>query len=295
MGDIMKRQTSIFLKTVGITSVICFIVLGAIYISISSPKPKNNSSLIAKKEFEPSESDKFTILVSLSQSSDRVPYSYFLIGFNGEKNTVSVSRLFGNTILSEKKESSVIASEVYSRGGVDGVLECINRFFGLDIKSYIEFTDSTVVPFFDMHKNIVLDCPQKINEADSDRDVYIALDSGRQAFSGVMLKDYLCVTTFEGGDNEALYESSRAVCEFIRQNHRAFSLKEGNSVSYILEKCRHNLSVYDIEKRRELIEFLLYSSGESVCFYACTGESEKMNTAFRLDLKSKETVRERYS
>ena len=261
MGDIMKKQTSIFLKTVAVTSVICFIVLGAIYISISSPKPKNNSSLTAEKEFEPSEDDRFTVLVSLLQSSDSVPHSYYLIGFDGEKSTVSVSRLFGNTLLSREGE----------------------------------FTDSTVVPFFDMHKNVVLDCPQEINETDPERDIYIKLDSGRQAFSGVMLKDYLCVGTFLGGDNEALYESSRAVCEFIRQNHEAFSLKQGQSIDYILEKCRHNLSVYDIEERRELLEFLLYSSGESVCFYACTGESEKMGTAFRLDPKSKEAVQERYS
>ncbi len=254
-----------------------------------------SSSSEKTREFIPSEQDKFTLLISLSQNEQKSPYAYFLLGFNGMKNCVSVTRFFENTLLSNEGEPSVILGEVYSLGGIEAARDNINSYFSLNIEKYIEFTNSSLASFLELFNNIIFEAPEPINQTDSERDIYIKIDGGRQIFSSVTLIDYLAATAFSGGENQTLYETARAFSEFIRQNHAALSLKEKDAEEYILKNTKNNLSVMDIEKRRDLVSFLLFDSGEGVCILSAEGQSVDLKTAFRIDENCRRKISERYS
>ena len=291
----MKKQTKLFLKSFAISGAVCAAIVAVlIFKTPYVNEPNLNTSSASHKEFAPGAQDKFTMLVTLKQKNLSVPHAYFLLAFNGEQKCVYVTRLFANTVISRDGEKRYLVSDKYKEG-MQSTINALNSYFNISISKYVEFTNSSLSEFFSLFDNVVFSSPEAINEVDSKRDIYIKIDEGTQIFSGITLVDYISATSFSGGENQTLYESARALSEFLKQNHAALSLKEKEAEEYILKNTVNNLSVVDIEKRRELLEYLLFKSGDGVCVVSAEGEYINMETAFVLSEKSRSEISEKFS
>ncbi|MBQ8337701.1 MAG: hypothetical protein IJY33_00990 [Oscillospiraceae bacterium] len=260
-------------------------------------KPSSNiSSSLGTLEFSPEDSDRFTLLCTLSQNDNSSPYAYFLLGFNGPMGQISVTRLFRETVLTEDGAGNkVILGESFDKNGASGAAESLNAHLALDINRYIGFTNSTLLEFTELFDPITLNVPQDLSQVDRKKDIFIKIDKGRQALSGALLIDYIACTAWQHGSSQTLKESAEAVTEFLRQNHEALSLAlDERAEKYILSKTKTNISVTDIENRRELVRYLLFESGDGVITLAVDGEYRNGNTEFHLTEQSRKSLRSRY-
>ena len=258
-------------------------------------KPVRSSSA-GSIEFSPKDSDKFTILCTLSQNDNSSPYAYFLIGFNGPMGQISVTRLFSETVLSEDgAQNKIILGEVFDKSGARGAVSELNRLLALNVGRYISFTNSTLAEFAELFNPITINVPQNLSQVDRKRDIFIKIDKGRQALGGALLVDYIACTAWNFGSSQTLKESAEALTAFLRQNHKALSLAlDTRAEEFILSKTNTNISVTDIERRRELVKFLLFESGDGVITLAAQGEYRNSNTEFHLSAQSRKSLRSRY-
>ena len=206
---------------------------------------------------------------------------------------VSVTRFFSQTVLSEYDSPHIILKECFDSGGGSACVKALNDRFSLNIEKYISFTNSSLLGFFDLFEPVVLNVPQNLLQVDRQKDIYIKIDKGRQTLSGVLLLDYIACTVWEEGNSQILYQSANAVTEFIRQNHEALSLNT-DAEKYILSNTKTNLSVTDIENRRELISYLLSEDTGGIVTLAVDGEFKNEKTEFHLDEQSIADISARY-
>lgn len=256
---------------------------------------KKEDSSFSQTEFSPDEDDRFSVMVTISQKEGQNPYAYFLLGFDAFKYSLTVTRLSTKTALSQQGQPTVILNEVYTNSKIDGVLNEINRFFSLKINRYIEFTNESFMGFLELFDSVVIDSPQKLSEINRQKDIYIKIDKGKQILSSVGFIDYLSTSAFKNGEKEVVYEGSKAVYEFFKQNHRIIIENLNKAEEYILQNTKNNLSITDIENRRDIIVYLLKDSGESVSFLYPEGSMQTHNTVFYLTDKSIKNITERYS
>ncbi|MBQ5816163.1 MAG: hypothetical protein IIW33_01750 [Oscillospiraceae bacterium] len=258
-------------------------------------KPVRSSSA-GGIEFSPKDSDKFTILCTLSQNDNSSPYAYFLIGFNGPMGQISVTRLFSETVLSEDgAQNKIILGEVFDKSGTRRAASELNRLLALNVGRYISFTNSTLAEFAELFNPITINVPQNLSQVDRKRDIFIKIDKGRQALGGALLVDYIACTAWNFGSSQTLKESAEALTAFLRQNHKALSLAlDERAEEFILSKTNTNISVTDIERRRELVKFLLFESGDGVITLAAQGEYRNSETEFHLSAQSRKSLRSRY-
>lgn len=256
---------------------------------------EKETSSFSQAEFSPDYEDRFSVVVTISQKEGENPYAYFLLGFDAFKNSLTITRLSTKTALSQEGQPTVILNEVYTNSKIDGVLNEINRFFSLKINRYIEFTNESLMGFLELFDSVVIDSPQELSEINRQKDIYIKIDKGKQILSSVGFIDYLSTSAFKGGEKEVLYEGSKAVYEFFKQNHRVIIENLDKAEEYILQNTKNNLSITDIENRRDIIVYLLRDSGESVSFLYPEGAMQTHNTVFYLTEKSIKNITERYS
>lgn len=281
------------------SGVAAFVLVAVVLVSLYPRKERpsgNTSSSPAALEFSPDDDDRFTLLCTLSQNEDSSPYAYFLLGFNGPLGQISVTRLFAETVLTEDSaENKIILGESFDRGGALGAVEALKRYLALDVNRYISFTNSTLLEFTELFDPITLNVPQDLSQVDRKKDIFIKIDKGRQTLGGALLVDYIACTAWEFGSSQTLKESAEAITAFLRQNHEALSLAlDTRAEDFILSKTKTNISVTDIERRRELVKYLLFESGDGVITLAADGEYKNSNTEFHLSPQSRKSLRSRY-
>ncbi len=280
------------------SSIAALILISVVLLSLKTPreKPSASSSNIGNLEFSPKDTDRFNLLCTLSQNDKSSPYAYFLIGFNGPLGQISVTRLFSETVLSEDSaDKKVILGESFDRGGAKAAVSELNRTLGLDVSRFISFTNTSLMEFAELFDPITINVPQDLSQVDRKKDIFIKIDKGRQSFSGALLVDYIACTAWEFGSSQTLKESAEALTAFLRQNHEALSLAlDSRAEDFILSKTDTDISVADIEKRRELVKFLLFESGDGVITLAAGGEYKNENTEFHLSAQTRASLRSRY-
>ncbi|MBQ7800204.1 MAG: hypothetical protein IJ370_06900 [Oscillospiraceae bacterium] len=274
------------------------VLIAVVMVSLYPRKkaPSGVSSLNTSLEFTPQDSDRFTLLCTLSQNGSSSPYAYFLLGFNGPLGQISVTRLFSETVLTEDGAGNkVILGESFDKNGAKGAAGELNRCLGLEVSRYISFTNSSLIEFAELFDPVTLNVPQDLSQVDRKKDIFIKIDKGRQQFGGALFADYIACTAWKFGASQTLKESAEAVTAFLRQNHEALSLAlDERAEEFILSKTKTNISVTDVERRRELVKFLLFESGDGVITLAVDGEYKNANTEFHLSEQSRKSLRSRY-
>lgn len=295
----ISRSTKLFLKSVLYTAVI-MAVLGAFLLFTKMPgfkaPVKSSSESSGVLPFSPTDEDRFSLLCTLSKEKKSSPYAYFMLGFNGKEKQVSVCRLFKETVLSGTGKPKILLNESFDRGGAKGAAQALNDYFSTGISRYINFTNDSLLSFFDLFDPVVMDVPQSLSQIDRKNDIYIKIDKGRQSMSGILLLDFIACTVWEKGNAQTLYQSADAITEFLRQNHEALSLTlSSEAENYLLSSCDTNISVTDIENRRALISYLLFESGEGIVTLSLDGEFKNEETEFHLDQKSFDLIKGHYT
>lgn len=259
-------------------------------------KPSASSQSSGDLAFSPKDTDRFTILCTLSQNEKSSPYAYFLLGFNGPMGQISVTRLFSETVLTEDGAGNkVILGESFDKNGARGAVDELNRRLGLEVSRYISFTNSSLREFAELFDPVTITVPQELSQVDRKKDIFIKIDKGRQSLGGALFVDYIACTAWNFGSSQTLKESAEAVTAFLRQNHEALSLAlDERAEEFILSKTKTNISVTDVERRRELVKFLLFESGDGVITLAVSGEYKNANTEFHLSEQSRASLRSRY-
>ena len=243
----------------------------------------------------PTQNDKFTVLITLSKDNTALPYAYFLLGMIAQDKSVTVTRLFNYTATSPPNEEIKILWEEHNKDGIEGAISALNSLFNISISRYIEFTNDSIQGFFALFNEVVFDIPENLSQIDRENEIYIKIDKGRQLLSSVALLDLLSYSNWQDGDNAALSQGAKMISEFLKQNKQALSLK-GSSVAedYILQKTKTNISILDIEKRRELVSYLLLECENSISYLAAEGQGYMQNTVFYLTQESIENIGECY-
>lgn len=277
----MKPNTRIFLKSFCISLIFSGILAFFIILTqIPSYEKQNNSSFSAVRGFEAGENDKFNLLITIS-GQENSPHTYLLLGFNGQQEQISVCRLFPQTLLSQEGEKKVILKECFDAAGAGGAAKAISSFFSIDVSKYISFTNSQLLSFFELFDPISISVSENLSQVDRKNDIYIKIDKGRQIMGGILILDYLAYTKWECGESGALYEGARIVSEFMRQNAQALSLSSGSAAeNFLLGNTRTNISITDIEKRRELISFLFKENSDSIYPIGINGNFAAQNTEY---------------
>ncbi len=293
----MKRSTRIFLRSFTISLVVAAAAASFIILTqIPSYEKKAVSSSVPMRSFEPSESDKFNLLVTVAKNTTDTPYAYFILGFKGRERQITVTRLFPQTLLSHAGQQKVILKECFEKGGAGGAARALSEFFSINISKYICFTNNSFISFCELFEPTIIDVPEDLSQTDRARDLYIKIDRGRQIMSGMLMLDYIAYSHWDGGDSEALFEGARLICEFMRQNRSALALSEGgNAEKFILGSVQTNLSVTDIEDRRELLSYLLKGSSDALDCLEIDGEFGVQDTEFTLSGASVIKISARYS
>ncbi len=293
----MKKSTRIFLRSFVLSLIISAAVASFIILTqIPSYEKKTPSSSSPHRAFEPSENDKFNLLVTISKSTVDSPYAYFILGFNGCERQITVTRLFPESLLSHAGAPKVILKECFESGGAAAATRAMSNFFSIDISKYICFSDDSFLSFCSLFDDIVISVPEDLSQTDHANDIYIKIDKGNQIMGGMLMLDYIAYLKWDGGESEALWEGARVICEFLRQNHSALALSPASfPEQFILGSTQTNLSVTDIEERRELLSYLLKDNGDAPYCLETHGEFKAEDTEFILSGASVIKILARYS
>ena len=234
--------------------------------------------------------------MSVSKDKGTSPYAYFLLGFNCGREQISVCRLFSQTVLSKQNEERIILDECYKKGGMSYVTNAVNDYFDADFTRYVSFTNDSITAFFDLFEPTVITVTEDLNEIDRKNDIYIKIDKGRSALSSILLLDFLRCTSFKGGDSDTLYKTADALKEFIIQ-HRENLFTEENSPaqSLLLSSTNTNISVLDIEKKRECINHLLNQNKDNAFTLWLDGYFLNERTEYHLSADSYNKIFSNYS
>jgi len=247
-------------------------------------------------EYTPKENDRFSLVVSVSKNSTLSPYAYFLLKFDAKNERISVCRLFSQTVLSQNTSPHIILDDCYQKGGIFSALKALNSYFDSDFSAYISFTNDSLTSFFELFEPTILDVPQNLYETDKKSDIYIKIDKGRQALSPMLLTDYISCTVWQRGAEQILYQSADAISEFIKQHKDGLSLNsDTRAEEFILSHTDTNISVADIEKRREMMSYLLSKSRDCVFTLSLSGEFKNEKTEFHLNTDSKGKIFSHYA
>ena len=283
---------SFFYSLVAAAAAACLVILTQVpsFEGGSSSQPQTS-----RLDYTPTSSDCFTLLCTLSREQGASPYAYFLLGFDGPDRSVTVTRLFPETVLSHEGEARIILKECFEAHGAGGACLALNNYFSTNIEKYIVFNNRSMLSFLELFDSVVMHVPQDLSQVDRKNDIYIKIDKGSQVFNGMLLLDYIGCSAWDGGASEALCESARAVCEFMRQNHTKFAFAEGNiPEQFLLGSTETNLSVTDIAQRRELLSYLFAENADAVSYLQINGSYGAQNTEFQLDAASVLKISARY-
>ena len=286
----ISRSVKLFFKSsfyTAIAIVIIFVLLGIPKLSVFNPSESSFPSSSSAFEYIPKKDDRFSLLVTLRKEEKSSPYAYFLLDFNAANERISVCRLFPQTVLSRDGEKRILLNECFDKSKAAGALGALNSYFDCEITRYINFTNDTLISFFDLFEPTVLDVPQNLSQYDKKNDIYIKIDKGRQALSSVLLVDYIACTLWQKGNEQILYEGANAIGSFIRQHHQKLSLAlDSEAENYILANTDTNISVTDIEKKRECVKYLLFESKDNIFPLALDGNFKNEKTEFHLNSDS---------
>ena len=293
----MKKSTRIFLKSFTLSlTVAAALATFIILTQIPSYEKKTPSSSSPNRSFEPSENDKFNLLVSIAHSQGDSPYAYFILGFNGRERQITVTRLFPETLLSYTGQERVILKECFQKGGAGGAARALSNFFSISLSKYICFTDDSFISFCSLFDDVIISVPENLSQTDRKNDIYIKIDKGNQIMGGLLMLDYITYSRWDGGAGEALFEGSRVLCEFMRQNHSSLALSTGSDAErFILGSTQTNLSITDIEERRELLSYLLKDSTDAPLCLETDGNFGVQDTEFTLSSASIIKISARHS
>lgn len=288
----ISRSVKFFLLSCLYTSIVIILFLSLFYLSRSfSKENKTGQKASSSYSYSPDKNDNFNIIMSLSKDKFSSPYAYFLLGFNANREQISVCRIFKQTVLSKENEERIILDECYKKGGMPCVSDAINSYFDSNFTRYISFTNDSITDFFDLFEPTIITVTENLNEIDRKNDIYIKIDKGRGALSSVLLLDFLRCTSFKGGDSDTLYKTADAIKEFITQ-HRESLLSNGN---FLLSNCDTDISALDIEKKRDTINFLLNQNKDNAFTLWLDGYFANDKTEYHLSADSYNKIFSNYS
>lgn len=284
-GIFIKRSTKIFLKSFVCAALVFAIVSSFFILSQTDTNASGNSSYSSSNSrFIPKQTDKFNLLLTISQAPGTA-HAYFLLGFDAAGGKVRVLRLPEVCILSEKDESKIILKECFEKGGQAAAAKAISQFFNIKVSRYVSFTNESFISFIDSFEPTAIYINENLSQVDRKNDIFIKIDEGRRLISGSLMLDIFAYTKYKGGAAARFYESSRALSEFLSQNGAQLDKAQ----DLILKNAATNLSVLDFESRRECLDYLFSQTVdfESVRIY---GESQLEGTQFTLTLSSKTKI-----
>lgn len=227
--------------------------------------------------YNPKESDKFTLLLTISKDDTDFPHAVFLINLNASEKKVYVLRLPEVCLLSKKGESKIILKECFQKSGEGACAKAISEFFSVEVSRYISFTDQSFISFIDLFEPCALDVTEDLSEVDRKNDVYIKIDRGRRLISGSLMLDIFAYTKWKGGVVEKFSRSADALSAFLSQN----GLRLLDAQQFILSSSKTNLSALDFESYRDPISYL-FSFSDVVRSVKVYGEYQFENTQFVL-------------
>lgn len=256
---------------------------------LNAPK-RNESSRPTVREYIPTAEDKFTVLLTLNTKPDRSPYAYFLLTLDGLERSLSITRLPAQTRLSQDGESKIILSEQFEKGACPLALRALSQYFGAEITRYIALDNSSLTSLLLLFDPTEITLTQDLSQIDEQNEVYIKLDRGRQLLSAASMVDLIAATSWNGGLEESLFESSAALAAFLNQNgEKLFESGDCALESFILNRSVNNFSVLDFEKHRELIRYVL-STKTAAQGVRVGGQSILADTEFLLSAESHDKI-----
>lgn len=289
----MKHSTKLFLKSFFISSFIAvFLVCALLLLLIPTPKPQEPEPVSSNYSLTPTESDKFSILVLVSKSQDEPPYCYFLASFDAFKNKISLLRLSSKTLISKEGQDKIILNELFKNKSKNEALKIINECLDTRLSRYISFDNDSFLNFVSLFESTYMNVKSPLSEVDRKNDIYIKIDAGRTLFSALTMLDFLNCNTFSGGESEKLSESARLIFEFISQHKNELLNENSSAMEFILDKTQTNLSIKDIENRREMLKHLFESDEQNVFFISPEGEMRLSDTEFALTQSFREKLKE---
>ncbi len=252
---------------------------------------QNTSSL----DFQPTNTQKSIVLLTLSQTENTPPHAYFLLCFNPQNQNISVTRFFSQTVLSGPDQSKLILGECYQKNGISGASQALSDYFNADISKYISFTNKTAMGLLENLNPALINVKYPLSQIDKKKDIYIKIDSGRQLLSSSALLDFFACTAFRGGVSETLFETANALASLIQRNAQIFSQAGGSEAEkYILSECNTNLTALDFEKNREILDYI-FKNPNAAFVLAADGEYKNEQTEFRLESVSLNNIKTFYS
>ncbi len=282
----MKRSTKIFFKSF-VCALLSFALVSSFFIlSQSGANARENSSYSSSNlRFTPKQTDKFTILLTISKDNADFPHAIFLISLNALEGKVRVLRLPEVSVLSSGGENKIILKECFQKNGEMSATKAISNFFGIEVSRYISFTNQSFVSLIDLFEPCVLDVTEDISEVDRKNDIYIKIDRGRRLISGSLMLDIFAYKKWKGGATEKFSKSADALSAFFSQNGADLL----RARQFILSNAKTNLSALDFENRQELISYL-FSLSNTVESVKVHGEYQLEDTQFALSTNTKTKI-----
>lgn len=275
-----KKSKALFYKSfiLSLGAVLC---LGLVFLFGGEKKEIVGTSSLTQSNrvYTPRADDRFTVFVTFSSEPIKSPYAYFLLHFSAPSGEIQIIPLPKNLRMSQEGETRKILCEQFENSGVVAVKKALSGYFDADISAAIVFDNYALRSFLNVFDPVKIDIPQNLSQIDRERDIYIKFEKGVNLLSPIGVSDYLCCTAFDGGEIQALYEGARLICEFLIQNGGQFFKNGGES--HILNSCDTDISVTQIEHRREALEFLFLNAKISAA--KISGESKNMGTEFVLN------------
>lgn len=285
----MRKSKKLFFKSFVIGFAV-YLAAVAVFFSMFYQNSRQREAAESSQApvYAPSINDKFSVMLSLSQKEGQTPYAFFLVSFDAGVRQISVTRLFSETSLL-KDDDKLILKEQFEKGGINGVIDSVNSVFSLEISKHISFTNDSFITFLSHFEPTVLEVPRAVCEINQKKDIYIKIDGGRQALGSVLLCDYIAVTEWDS-PNQTLFESSRALCAFLSQNGGELFKSAGSETeNALLSLSENNLSIAEIEKRREMLNYLL-KDGDCVISRSAEGEFKNFDTEFVLSSQTQRMI-----
>ena len=289
----MKHSTRLFLKSFFVSSFVATVLVRALLLLlIPKPKPQEPEPISSNYTLTPTENDRFSILILVSKTKDEPPYCYFLASFDAFKNKISLLRLSNKTLISKEGEQKIILNELFKNKSKSEAVKALNQNLGINLSRYIHFDNDGFLNFVSLFKSTYMNVKSPLSEVDRKNDIYIKIDAGRTLFSALTMLDFLNCNSFSGGESEKLSESARLIFEFISQHKNELLNENSSAVEFILDKSQTDLSIKDIENRREMLKYLFESDEQNIFFISPEGEMRLSDTEFVLTQSFREKLKE---
>lgn len=233
--------SSLFLSFSLLSVVLLCAILSNPEITSPSPAPITENVYLPQKE------DCFNLLLTISETKEDKPSSFFLLSFNPIMGQIPVASIPQNFLLNGET-----LSDYFKNNGAKNTVELLKDSLNIPLEKYICLNRESFEYIMALTDNVKVNLPQKVAFSNN-----FSVNSGEAVLNGSLAFDLIKKLSENSLNIQSLNTSAEIIAEVINKILPLFGKSAGERIfTHTVNNCFTNISYINYENFLKPCEFL---------------------------------------